>query len=246
MRICIVTLAIGNQDYFDYCIPSILQYAKRSGCDFKYISERSEKGFLVHFEKWQIANVLDSYEFVLFLDADVYVKIESPNFQDLLIKRNCVYGVLDSRNKKKIGDGGWGDNDLPILYKKFGKVKVEHKDYINSGMFIIHRDYKDVFLQLKELERDHRENFRDYKDFGEQTSLNYLLRKNSIPVFPLDIRWNDIWSHNPKSFVFHFGGCWGRNGRMWWNQDKISKIKGLFPHVKKDKSWRKYPLRMIV
>jgi len=60
-------------------------YAKNTDADFFVIDEQRLNVSPIHYEKYQLANFLDGYERVLFVDTDVVVHPNSPDLFDYAI-----------------------------------------------------------------------------------------------------------------------------------------------------------------
>jgi hypothetical protein len=68
----VLTLAIGNEysTIAKATHPSLRAYAKRIGADFKVIDRPAIAKTTPHWEKFQIAKLLDTYERIAYIDTD--------------------------------------------------------------------------------------------------------------------------------------------------------------------------------
>lgn len=193
MSLAVVTISIG-----DACAaisrqtrPFLEAYAARVGADFITIELSKSLGPTPHFEKYQLRDLLDSYERVLYVDADVLVVPDAPDlfrivppdeFGAYLASRHSdVHDGAATAIQEVLGQIGWG------------------REYFNSGVMIASRDHREVF--------DLRHG--SYVSFYEQTQLNYNVRKLGVPIRDITFRFNHVEAAGGErltSYFIHYAG----------------------------------------
>jgi hypothetical protein len=236
MRRLIYQVAVGPQsNLYEHCIQSAAEYAERIGAD--HIVQRQPKlrivpdvfrtdregkcggwkklGYLPIFEKENAFELMDEYDQILILDADIYIRPTASNiFEDL---------------PSEYGFGGVCECDMPINGQHMVKIKqYSHMQYsqvaskmkgwryhdacglefFNMGMMLLNSSVIKPFLRGQSpREFLFRPEFQDmldgvgvYKWSTDQTLLNYWLKKDRIPVKHLDWKYNGL-----------YGSLWGDN-----------------------------------
>ena len=82
----VVTIAIGS-DYAQFAKlthPTIKAYADKIGADFLCIEEKALSGNDPQWEKFQVANCLEKYDRVIYIDSDVIVRNDTPNLFEIV------------------------------------------------------------------------------------------------------------------------------------------------------------------
>jgi hypothetical protein len=76
----ILTLNIGYDKIGRYSLPLMHRYAEKFGYDLINITEKDDEYKRhIFFNKFQINNYKDKYEFILYLDSDILINPNSPN-----------------------------------------------------------------------------------------------------------------------------------------------------------------------
>jgi hypothetical protein len=211
----IVTLNIGdkNNKLFSLTRPVLERYARRTGADFIVIDERKINRENVDFEKYQVYELLDKYDRVLFLDADIIVAPECPDLFNI-VPKECfgAYVLYDDYFKDikecqdKCGDIGWGNG------------------VFNAGVMLVSGQHREAFNPFSPVRYFH-------KWFLITFEINYKVQALKIKIF--DIKYN--FNHCSKaticggtirkdlsrfnSFIIHYAG--GRE----YKDARISDIK---------------------
>jgi alpha-N-acetylglucosamine transferase len=236
MRRLIYQVAVGPQsNLYEHCIQSAAEYAKRIGAD--HIVQRQPKlrivpdvfrtdregkcggwkklGYLPIFEKENAFELMDEYDQILILDADIYIRPTASNiFEDL---------------PSEYGFGGVCECDMPISAEHAVKIKqYSHMQYqqvagrikgwrysdwgglefFNMGMMVLNSAVIKPFLRgqspreflMRPEFQDMLDGVGTYKWSTDQTLLNYWLKKDRIPVKHLDWKYNGL-----------YGSLWGDN-----------------------------------
>jgi len=209
MKTAVITIAIRNSSkdpcYMDLTLPSIKLYSEKINAEYieiqnQVIGEKCNfnEFYTPHWEKFQLYDYLSQYDRVLYIDADVHIKKESPNiFEEFnnLKEIGCVYdspindpNIKNRRKHARIirrihGDIGWGG---------YG--------YVNTGVLVLSPHHKEMF------ENPYIFLDRSYV-FYEQTPLNYLMIKHGYKKFKLGLKFNNISFYNSKQMK-RMGGKW--------------------------------------
>ncbi|MHA1731844.1 MAG: glycosyltransferase [Promethearchaeota archaeon] len=207
MRIAVVTLCIGEAPlaFARYSHPTFRRYAERVDAEFVIIDEarvnfRGEVSFNpLLFEKYQVGDLLEVYDRILYLDTDILVTPHAPDIFEQ-VPEDKVGGVfedfgMDTEDRRAriravqedLGDVGWREG------------------FMNSGVFVV--------------SRAHREAFRLFETCGvhdskyEQTCTNWYFRKAGYEVVGLDYRFNYMGImrvfHGPPhrgAYFIHYAG----------------------------------------
>jgi len=118
----VLTIAIGSlyQEMAGITHPSINRYATKIGAEFKVITEQNH--ISPHWEKFEIYNLLSTYERILYVDTDVLISGDCPDLFKIVPKN--MIGAFN--------EGAYFDR--------------KHPEYFNAGVMLIPRSKRDVFL----------------------------------------------------------------------------------------------------
>lgn len=211
MNCCLVTICIGDkylQEYNKLFRPSQEKYAKKCGYDFKVITEYitvPKHPHLISFNKILVCdyNWNKDYDFIIFIDADIIININSPpihkefEFGDKIGVVNQSQPSLQARLLCQKHKG------YEVTAKDYYKLKSNHNietdHIINTGVLVIQPKLHKLFL---------RNIFESYsnKQIGnkngfhyEQSVIGYEIQKNNMYFF-MDMRWNALWANNKYYF----------------------------------------------
>jgi lipopolysaccharide biosynthesis glycosyltransferase len=207
--VSVITLSIGDLEYTKYTIPRMQKYAKLHQFDFNCIDKKTlPQDISPHWEKYQVANYANSYDKILFLDADIWIQdIHKNIFQEHILYPETFVGRLDIQNNSI---GQWIHHDFPLWDSiRKTKTKIGKKPYYNTGCFLFTSDLAYVFQELKEYA--HHTTKNRFYDFGEQTALNHILCQYPIRLLSMDKKWNDYRCQDTSYFHHH---VWGLKSRF--------------------------------
>lgn len=236
MKRLIFQVAVGETPpFYDICINSAANYARTIRADhivlrepqLKIIptkSQRSENalrlGYLPIFEKEYAFNYLDQYDQIAIIDADIYIKENSPNIFDQL--DGCTFAAVAERDMpltaqyiKKIK--GYSEGQYSSLTDVNWKWSNTHgAEFFNMGLMLFDKDIKqylgndtpEQFIKRKEFERFVNGEGK-WRWSTDQTLLNYWVKKSGMKVKNLDWKWNALFkgiddSKLPESYFIHF------------------------------------------
>ena len=189
----IVTLAIGSfaNSLLDISGPLFSEYSRKIGADYIVIKDEKFANLglnMPSIEKFQLYEILEQYNRIIYLDADI---ILSPHLNNLfdVVPYDMIGAVYDNRfNIPQFSEDDEHENahlqDMIDIQNILGNINWID-GYINTGVLVcsdIHRDiFKNPYLQIG-LSRQ----------YYEQTLLNYNIYKLQYPVFPLDRKYNGM------------------------------------------------------
>jgi lipopolysaccharide biosynthesis glycosyltransferase len=174
----LLTITIGNeyQEIAQLTHPGLSAYARQIGADF--ISLNTSDGAAPYFQKFRIADFLDIYERILFMDSDIVITDHCPDvfalvatdafgawFPNPMIPGRFADQI--ARAQAELGDIAWTQN------------------YFNSGVMVVSRAHRPIFESAKSYIE-----FARPQNYFDQTLLNYLVQRNRCPTIDLGFRWN--------------------------------------------------------
>jgi len=219
------------------CLESAKRYAERLNCDHivqteaklrikpdPFSTDRSrdsyEKhgGFLPIYEKENAFDLLDEYDQILILDADIFVRENAP----------CIFKELDSDHamgavcEREMNSQQWYKNKIAnystMQYgnlHKHGKGKYHPNElgyeFFNMGMMLVNRSFRTYMKGDSAKKFLGRYEFKDFVDgkgpwkwSTDQTLLNYFVKRYQVPVKHLDDVWNGLYTANSQIDKCHF------------------------------------------
>jgi lipopolysaccharide biosynthesis glycosyltransferase len=220
-RSALVTLAIGSdfQDVARLTENSFRSYASRYDLDLIVITE-PPPGIHPVWGKFACFDLLDTYERLIFADADVLIATEAPNLLAMVPPGEVGAYVVSEDTDYHDGAVGRIQEVLDDLGWK--------RDYFNCGVLVLSRNHKDLF--------DHTDpDFDLWKNepeatYREQTYINYKVQQKGIPVFDIGYRFNHtLASANSYerfgSFLIH---CKGH--RPGTKLDEVRRTRFVLDH----------------
>lgn len=216
MKTAVVTMNIGDKfkEMAELTIPTMKAYADKINADFVIIDSVKIDEVHIHFEKFQIYDMFDIYDRILFLDMDLIVSPSCPNLFDIVPEEE--FGAFVE------SDYQGRDNQIIPLQEKCGDIGWK-ETYFNSGVFLVSKKHKEMFNYNTELSR--------VKGTGEQGQLNYTLQKLGIPLFKLDLKFNhmDVCRKNDErfnSYIIHYaGGGFNENNMVEQIKEDLEKVR---------------------
>jgi hypothetical protein len=196
----VVTIAMGPeyQRIAALTHPSLRAYAARIGADFRAITERAVSVTTPHWEKFQIAELLDTYDRVLYLDTDI------------LVREDCedLFALVPETKLGMFNEAPFADRSRELLIdccRQYGvSLPSWNGAYYNSGVMVISRRHRPLFVKPE----------REIFSFYEQTYLNMVIAQYAIPVQDLTHRYNRmncmdrvIGEHRLACPVVHYAGA---------------------------------------
>ena len=239
MKRAIYQVCLGQQAksaLYRKCMESVSQYAERHGINYHvqrapklriapdpFMSNRSKEatakhgGFLPIYEKENAFDMLDDYDQIAIIDADIFIREDAPNIFDEMSCK-CAFGAVAER-EMPINDAykakilNYSRMQYDGLAKKFDfKPDKLGYEFFNMGMIVINSEQFKPYLQgqtarqfLSRLEfQDFVNGKGNWKWSTDQTLLNYFLKKYKVPTKHLDWKFNGLYTANTKIDECHF------------------------------------------
>jgi len=240
MKRLIYQVCLGKEsqsELYKQCINSVASYCNKYGIEHivqhtaklritpdVFITHRSEDSYMKHggflpiYEKENALDLLDDYDQIAIVDADIYIKKDAPNIFD-------DFGL----------DHAWGcvaEREMPISdeyknkiinYSRMQYLPLQNKgldfkpnqlgyEFFNMGLILINSKQMKPYMRnqsAKEFLR--RSEFQDFVDgigawkwSTDQTLLNYFLKKYNVPTLHMSWKWNGLYTANTKIDECHF------------------------------------------
>ena len=238
MKTLVYQVSVGKPSkLYKHCINSVKSYCEKYGFDHyvqttpkmmirpdPFFSGRSEEsymkygGYLPIYEKENAFDMMDGYDRLLIIDADIYIRDTAPNINDELDCK-CAFAAVCEREmtlhpwyKKKI---------LHYSHMQYAPLHSNQTDFkpndlgfefFNMGMILINvHEFKPYLAHDTGKQFIQREEFKQFVDgmgawkwSTDQTLLNYFLKKYKIPTRHLGWQWNGLFTANDRIEECHF------------------------------------------
>jgi hypothetical protein len=202
MKVAIVIFVIGEK----YIIPfnnifknNLTKYCEKYNYDLiildKYIkNEDNMDNKKFHWQRMLIPDKFKEYDYVISLDSDIYINVDSPPLPLNEIPEGKVAAVNE---RKYLNNYEWREKvQAKYGWEKTGKewyaLSGENKDYndhINGGLVIYQpKFHAKIFLELY---NNNISNYMNYHQDDQSIISSYLIDNNLI--YWLDERFNRIW-----------------------------------------------------
>lgn len=216
MKVLLITLAIEESkinDYYKYFQSSHVKYAKKCNYDYKFINQPIDKsktqamiGNQNLFNIMQKCLVCEDestldYDFVIYVNPDVIININSPPIHDYYDFGDKV-GAVDEWSQPSFDQKVFVHEfyELPYRYpheylkrEGFSEIGDLATKVMNSGVLVFqprkHRAYMKSYYELaiKNVGSGKTMNY-------EQASLSHFLSRNNL-LFWMEHKFNAIWNH---------------------------------------------------
>jgi len=195
----VLTIAIGP-DYHrigQLTHPILRKYAKKIGAEFVVINKKFISQTTPHWEKFQIFNLLEKYERILYLDSDLIIRDDCPDlFKIVPPEKLGVFNEAPFTDRSK---------ELMIdICKQYGEtLQSWNGKYYNSGVMVISQKHKYMFRKPE----------KEIFSFYEQSYLNMIIAKENIDVYELPHKFNRMTcvdcvtgEERYDSYIIHYAG----------------------------------------
>jgi hypothetical protein len=191
-RLAVATLVtqLEWQSLAEVTLPSQRAYAQRLAADFVVMDKR------VHahpqYDKWQLYELLATYDRVVFLDADVVVRPDCP---DLFV---CVPQKYVGGENELASFPGQAQH-LERFCQRLGLAALPCPFYLNSGVFVASARHRELFRPPEAVPAD--------LPWPEQSHFNARLIGEKYSVLFLPSVYNDRYrraDYLRHSFILHY------------------------------------------
>ena len=227
MKLLVTVRADANiKGYTELTLPLIEKKAKEWGADFMLLSD--ESGCTVgdgkfHYRILKIGELLDDYDRVLNLDADMIITDKCPNPFEVVDynKIATIYEDKGSRSPHR-------RNMMREIQKQWGEIGWK-SGYINTGFFMVSKPHKKIFEVIDS---------KYWTEFGfDDVHLGYMINKNGFEVQEMSFIFNHMtmfsesWNNNANRFdsnIIHYAGRGVFDPNV---KDKLIQIKKDYSRI---------------
>ena len=154
------------------------------------------------YEKFQIFELLETFDRLLYLDGDMLLHADCPNLFDLVPpdQLGCVYEDVGADAYKRF-------EEMDMAQRLWGKLPDYRGGYFNAGMMVLSPVHRNLF------------SFGQEKEFGgrwpDQTTLNYycvklgIVKKNLGPSYNFLPVYKNLWANDferRRASIIHYAG----------------------------------------
>tara|TARA_Y100000004_G_scaffold194378_1_gene258804 strand:+ start:1142 stop:1951 length:810 start_codon:yes stop_codon:yes gene_type:complete len=175
-----------HSNFSEYSIKSWEYWCKKNNVDFHVITEHNKDYGYPIWNKLDVVDVCDKYEYVGIVDCDTMIKWDAPNIFDTL--EDGIYGVKDDINMN------WVVNSVENYRKEFFNVDIDLDKYINAGVVFLHHESLRVYKILRDFYIQNKDILDSWNKGGgrEQTLFNYMAQTNDFKINLLPSTWNQL------------------------------------------------------
>jgi len=204
MKYAIVTITIGDEfvSLSEITHPNIKAYANKIGADFICIDKCSSTP---HWEKFQINNLLNKYDRILYLDTDLIIREDCPNLFDIV-----PYNQIGAFNEARFVKREYSLLETAQAYGIDPSNINWNGKYYNTGVMLFSKCHK-KFLSRPEME---------FSNFYEQGYLNlhismeesHRTKEDDTLMFDLSYDFNRMTCldfcgiERHGSYIIHYAG----------------------------------------
>jgi len=205
MRVCFGVISIGQlytKEFNELFKPSLVAYTTKYGYDLKVFTETLDPSQkhpdTISFQKCLVPLALQDYDWVVILDADIYIEKDAPPISNMLHLLGDRIGMVDETCQF---------NTPGTEYYKMAGFDLETSIVVNSGMMICSPSkhgvlLKDIYDKYISGCVGHPRKFH-----YEQSCIGYELQ-NQDKVCLVPRAWNYIYVYQlpEKKYFVHFAG----------------------------------------
>ena len=106
MKKLVVTMCLNNwePEITSRTFPLMKHYAKKIGADFWHIDQRKYPTMPIGYERFQIHDIADQYDWVIQLDADLVMHPDMPDVTTMVNKDTILMSAPDNSTKRFLAD----------------------------------------------------------------------------------------------------------------------------------------------
>lgn len=164
------------------------------------ITEKKIAQTTPHWEKFQIGELLNIYDRIIYVDTDVIIREDTPNLFDIVPSNELgVFNEAPFTHRSK---------EMMIDMCREYETTIEDWDgiYFNSGVMVVSQCHKLQGLFTKPE--------KEIFNFYEQTYLNMVVARDKITVCSLPYHYNRmtcmdtiLGEERHAAFIIHYAGC---------------------------------------
>ena len=233
MKRLIYQVCLGRQaqsKLYKHCIESVSNYCQKYDIVHYvqqvpklkikpdvFITNRSKEsyekhgGFLPIYEKENAFDLLDEYDQIAIIDADIYIRPDAENIFDHMSEDSAFGAVIERQMPINRNYSLKILNYSRMQYDSLNK-EIDFKfdalgfEFFNMGMIVLNcKKFKPYLNGQTAKEFLTRSEFADFvngmgawKWSTDQTLLNYFVKKYNVPTQSMHWRWNGLFGANTK------------------------------------------------
>lgn len=194
----------GDVEYFLTTHNYFIKYCNKYNLDYIILIGKENQDFAhLMYEKFRLKELLDDYERILFVDADVLILDHAKNIFDI-VPENCL-GMFNERNHVR-HENSWPMAHWVESYQQILKannivddydVKKDWDDkYYNAGTIVLSKEHGFIF-------EDEIAN-RMYDHCNEQGWINYLISKHKLKVHDIGVEFSGLFTIDIMQQPYYF------------------------------------------
>lgn len=205
-------------DYKEWCFKTWKYWCEKNDVLlFVLDSELQDKSLMKPtWQRWHVFDVLDAnnieYDQIALVDIDTMIKWNAPNF---FKETNYEFSVVEDCFNIE-----WSHNSIKGYKHLFKEVEFDWTTYFNCGFVVINEKHKNLCKSITDFYYQNREHLQDLqhntlKKGSDQTPVNYMVRKEKMPITYLNKKFNLSQLHMRgvlNSLMFETGYIWHFNG----------------------------------
>jgi hypothetical protein len=238
MKRLIYQVSIGKPSkLYDTCVDSVSRYCEKNNIDHIvqttpklrikpdiFSTNRSPEsygkygGFLPIYEKENAFDLLDKYDQIAIVDADIFIKEDVPNvFDDF--GTDCAFGACVERDMPNSRE--YQHKIVNYSHMQYSTLHTKSVDFTpnrlgyefaNMGLILLNSElFKPYLKDQTAAQFLNRVEFKDFIDgkgawkwSTDQTLLNWFIKKYKVSFKSLDWRWNGLYTANTKIAECYF------------------------------------------
>jgi|TARA_B100001778_G_scaffold78978_2_gene63790 hypothetical protein len=234
MKKLIYQVYVGKKSrLYNHCTKSVVEYAKKIGavhiCQTEpilrikpdiFTTNRSREsyekygGYLPIFEKENAFSWFHKYDQIAIIDADVYIRENSPSIFDELTEEYDFGGVVE---RSAPIENWYKQKLLQYSQMQFSNIQVDWKwndlgaEFINMGIMVMNKSFEKYLNNQSPRAFLNRSEFKPFVDgvgnwkwSTDQVLLNTWIKKEKMKVKNLHWKWNGLFTANSKINECHF------------------------------------------
>ena len=204
----IVIIAPNKDNFLKYCLPSAENLAGRIGAEVVTIREeaygfKKTSGYNYKiFEKFQVQALINKFDRILRLDADIVISPTCPDVFKLFSPDKLWVTFEDIAGHRKSRR-----QQMDIVKESLGGIPYWKKDYFNSGVVLTSKKHGELYnLDVSAIREIVKLSLGKYK---EQSVLNHRARNLNYEIGDMGYRFNHLsmFKKDPReSFIVHVAG----------------------------------------
>lgn len=227
MKRCVLfTVSTGALRSLTEPFVAMEQYSVRCGVDFVRLRHNTVGFHSEYFEKMYFIELLNNYERVLYLDADILITPRAANIFEVYPDQGKLYAFHENLPTEAMNRDQY---IAPLLNAcpHWPRASNGRLQYFNSGVLLISQGQREAFKDFRDIPAG-LEVIDEW--FPDQTYLNYLAVKNNVPFGEIDFSFNrmHMGERDPEGERFRANFIHYAGPDAYGAGDKIETIRDDF------------------